>query len=106
VIAIDQDPLGRQGDRVETEGPLETWTKPLKGGAMAVAMFNRTSAPAEMRLRLAKVGWQGSAAARDLWSHKDLGPLSPESARIVPAHGVVLLRITKPASPSNPSPAP
>jgi alpha-galactosidase len=28
VIAIDQDPLGKQGDRVSAEGPFEVWSKP------------------------------------------------------------------------------
>lgn len=106
VIAVDQDPLGRQGDRAEAEGPLEIWTRPLTGDAIAVAMFNRTSAPAQMTLNLAKLGWHGSAAARDLWTHKDLGSLPPSYARIVPAHGVVLLRITRSVSPSKSTAAP
>ena len=40
VIAIDQDALGRQGDRIYAEGPVEIWAKPLKDGAKAVAIFN------------------------------------------------------------------
>jgi alpha-galactosidase len=35
VIAIDQDPMGKQGDRVHSEGPLEIWVRPLAGGAKA-----------------------------------------------------------------------
>ena len=33
VIAIDQDALGKQGDRVYAEGPVEIWAKPLKDGS-------------------------------------------------------------------------
>ena len=60
VIAIDQDPLGKQGDRVSAEDPFEVWSKPLKDGSVAVALFNlrrphryaRTQAAAEAgRLR-------------------------------------------------------
>ena len=40
VIAIDQDALGKQGDRVYAEGPVEIWAKPLTGGRKAVAIFN------------------------------------------------------------------
>jgi alpha-galactosidase len=40
VIAIDQDALGRQGDRIFAEGPVEIWVKPLANGAKAVAIFN------------------------------------------------------------------
>src|SRR5579883_1654060 len=32
VIAVDQDPLGRQGRRVWKDGDLEVWSKPLAGG--------------------------------------------------------------------------
>ena len=98
VIAIDQDPLGKQGDRAYANGPLEVWTKPLQGGAMAVGLFNRTSEPANMTLHLAKIGWQGQASARDLWKHKDIGVVNDQTTVIVPKHGVVLLRLTKSSS--------
>ena len=59
VIAVDQDGLGREGDRAYTEGPLEVWSKPLEGGAMAVALFNRTTGAARMTLRLRDVDGRG-----------------------------------------------
>jgi alpha-galactosidase len=96
VIAVDQDLLGKQGDRVDAEGPLEVWTKPLHGGDMAVALFNRISHPASMTVRLADIGWHGQATARDLWTHKDIGTLGPSYTVIVPKHGVVMLRLRKP----------
>jgi alpha-galactosidase len=96
VIAVDQDALGREGDRAYAEGPLEVWAKPLAGGAMAVALFNRTTGAARMTLRLKDAGWQGRAAARDLWRHEDAGELKDESTWTVAGHGVVLLRLTHP----------
>jgi alpha-galactosidase len=93
-IAVDQDALGKQGDRAYAAGPLEVWAKPLAGDAMAVALFNRTTGAAHMTLRLGDVGWQGAAALRDLWAHEDLGVVSGEKTFTVPGHGVVLLRIT------------
>jgi alpha-galactosidase len=94
VIAVDQDPLGRQGDRAYATGPLEVWTKPLQGGAVAVGLFNRSSEAASMTLQLSKIGWQGPADARDLWNHKNLGVLHDGYTAVVPKHGVVLLRLT------------
>ena len=41
VIAVDQDPLGRQGRRVHKNGDLEVWAKQLKDGRRAVILFNR-----------------------------------------------------------------
>ena len=43
VLAVNQDPLGRQGMRISRTKELEVWTKDLSGGAKAVAFFNRAS---------------------------------------------------------------
>jgi len=40
VIAVDQDPLGRQGRRVWKDGDLEVWGKQMKDGSRAVALLN------------------------------------------------------------------
>jgi alpha-galactosidase len=95
VIAVDQDAIGKQGDRAYATDGLEVWTKPLQGGAVAVGLFNRTSAPTSMTLRLADIGWQGRAAARNLWNHQDIGVLSQNYTVVVQRHGVVMLRISK-----------
>jgi alpha-galactosidase len=92
VIAIDQDPAGRQGDRVTAEGALEVWAKPLAGGAKAVGMFNLSDQPAWVAADFAKVGFKGPVKARDVWAGKDLGKLKAYRVQI-PAHGVVLLRL-------------
>lgn len=96
VIAVDQDPLGKEGDRAYAEGPLEVWAKPLQGGAMAVALFNRLSGATRMTLRLKDVGWHGPAEARDLWAHKNVGVITSEYTVTVPAHGVAMLRLSHP----------
>ncbi|MDR5728221.1 MAG: glycoside hydrolase family 27 protein [Terriglobia bacterium] len=97
VIAVDQDPLGKQGDRAYETGPLEVWSKPLSGGDLAIGLFNEIRMPTEMTLKLADVGWHGPAAARDLWTHSDIGVLRGEYTVMVPAHGVVMLRLSHPA---------
>jgi len=94
VIAVDQDPLGKQGDRAYGEGPLQVWTKPLSGGDLAVALFNGIDSPTKMTLRLADVGWHGSADARDLWAHKDIGAIGEDYSVMVPGHGVTMLRLS------------
>ena len=93
VIAVDQDPLGKQGRRVWQEGPLEIWVKPLHDGSSATGMFNRGSTDSEMRLPLALAGIQGKATVRDVWKHVDLGERSGEFIATVPPHGVVMLRL-------------
>jgi alpha-galactosidase len=96
VIAVDQDSLGKAGDRAYAAGPLEVWARPLEGDAMAVALFNRTTGATHMTLRLKDVGWHGQAAARDLWTHEDVGLLSGDYTTVVPGHGVVMLRLSQP----------
>lgn len=95
VIAVDQDPLGVQGDRVSATGPFEIWMKPLQHGARAVAMFNRADYPYPITLWLRQVGLEGPVHARDLWAHGDLGTLQTSYTATVPAHGVVMLRLER-----------
>jgi alpha-galactosidase len=92
-IAIDQDALGRQGDRVWAEGPKEIWTKPLKDG-VAVALFNRGEAGLPVTLRLKDVGLKAGATAKDVWSGETV-KLPAEKTWMVAGHGVVLLRVEK-----------
>lgn len=95
VIAVDQDPLGKQGDRAYQAGPLEVWTKPLSGGDLAVGLFNGLESSTEMTLKLSDAGWHGTAAARDLWAHRDIGEIHDSYTVMVPGHGVVMLRLSK-----------
>jgi len=94
VIAIDQDPLGKQGDRLRQEGPLELWVRPLAGGAKAVGLFNLSDLPANMEVSAAELSLPGAAAMHDVWADKDLGRLKTFHA-VVPGHGVVLLRVAR-----------
>jgi alpha-galactosidase len=90
VIAIDQDSLVQPGDRVWAEGMEEVWTRPLVGGKMAVALFNRGHLPIEMPLNLKQVGWNGgSATARDVWAHQNVSVKNSKTF-LVPKHGVAL----------------
>jgi alpha-galactosidase len=91
VIAIDQDPLGKQGDRVSAEGPFEVWSKPLQNGDLAVALFNRGHDAEQMSLPLAKLGLSASSKVHNVWNPSD----NSHGPWMVPEHGVVLLRITK-----------
>jgi len=94
VIAIDQDALGKQGDRIYAEGPIEIWAKPLKNGSKALAVFNFMDTPSEMRgigLHLKEAGFKGQVTARDVWAGKDLGKIGDDYKFSLPKHGVLLL---------------
>jgi alpha-galactosidase len=96
VIAVDQDPLGKQGILV-WEGPaaLQVWSKPLQDGAVAVALLNRADTQATISAAFARVGIRkDTALVRDLWSHADLGGFVKKFALAVPPHGVAMVRMT------------
>jgi len=102
VIAVDQDPLGKQAKRVAKNGDREIWSRPLQGGGYAVGLFNRGETSAKVTALWSDVGFSGSGKVRDVWAHVDLGSVSREYAADVAPHGVVLIRV-EPEKESNPS---
>ena len=105
VIAIDQDPRGRQGERVWVRGALEVWVKPLAGDTKAVGFFNRadSASEAQAEVPLSELGVHGRVQGHDVWNHKDIGML-PETVRVtIPAHGVVLLTVSPGPGPQSSS---
>jgi alpha-galactosidase len=95
VIAVDQDKLGKQGDRVWEEGPTEVWAKPLSDGAKAVALFNRAPQPETITLKLSDVGLGANAKMRDLWLGRDVQATNGSYTVQIPRHGAVLLRVSQ-----------
>ncbi|HLM98372.1 MAG TPA: alpha-galactosidase [Bryobacteraceae bacterium] len=95
VIAIDQDPLGRQGRRVKRTGDTEVWAKEMSDGSRAVALLNRGSAQTQITLAWTDIGYPAplGAAVRDLWEHKNLDHAKGSFSASVPSHGVTMLLI-------------
>jgi alpha-galactosidase len=97
VLAVDQDPLGKQAGRKAKDGALEVWARPLADGTIAVGLFNRGGVPAEVTVRWADLGLTGEQPTRDLWRQKDLGAFTDSFKTTVARHGAVLLKIGRPA---------
>jgi alpha-galactosidase len=94
VIAIDQDPLGRQAVKVQAAGGVEIWVKQLASrGALAVTVLNTNADTRSATVNWSDVGATGSAAVRDLWAHTDLGVFPAGVKLSVQGHGAVLLRV-------------
>jgi alpha-galactosidase len=95
VIAVDQDPLGRQGERVWKNGDFEVWAKQLKDGSRAVLLLNRSSVEEEISANWEDIGYPDhlSASVRDLWQHKELGKFTGKFSAPVASHGVVVVRV-------------
>ena len=63
VIAVDQDPLGRQGRRVKRTGDAEVWAKEMSDGSRAVALLNRGRAETRITLEWTDIGYPGHLGA-------------------------------------------
>ena len=102
VIAINQDRLGKQGVRYMKMGEHEIWVKQLSDGEAAVCYFNRDEKPWAVETVLSKENfsfadirfWEKDYYVRDLWEHKYIGTTSEKMSFNIPAHGVVLLRLS------------
>jgi alpha-galactosidase len=94
VIAVDQDPLGKQGTVLRNDNGLWVFTKPLASGDIAVTLFNETESAATFGTTAAELGLplRPSYAVRDLWEHQTLESAGTFSAS-VPAHGTVMYRV-------------
>jgi alpha-galactosidase len=95
VLAVDQDPLGRQGRRVRKDGDLEVWSKPLVNGARAVILFNRGTTEQEVTAYWGELDYPAelSASVRDLWEKKDLGKATRKFSAKVAPHGVLMVTL-------------
>ncbi len=99
VIAVDQDPMGKQAQQLLKTDTYQVWMKELEDGSKAIGIFNLSDKNDVIRfywnnLRLT----ESIQKVRDLWRQKDLGTFKSMFATKVAAHGVTLIRI----EPSNP----
>jgi len=93
VIAIDQDPLGKQASPVKN-GNFETWIKPLADGSVAVGVVNLGPSAAQATVNAADLHLAHAVTkARNLWSHTDVKFAQDAYSAQVPPHGVLLLRV-------------
>lgn len=93
VIAVNQDPLCRQGRRVAHEpGVWEIWSKELAGGGLALGLFNLSETDRDLVIEAARLGRSG--VLRDLWRQKDAGRLDATFTVLVSPHGAAFLKLT------------
>ncbi len=95
VIAVNQDPMGRQGRRVHKDGDLEVWAKQMQDGSRTVVLLNRDTSEREIAVSWEDVGYPGhlSGNVRDLWRAKDLGQFKGKFSASVAPHSVVMVRV-------------
>lgn len=101
VIAVNQDPLGVQGEKVFVDGTSEVWAGPLEPRSpakmsFAVILFNRDFVEAKITAKWSDIGLQDenmSCDVRDLWAGADLGKMSGSITEMVQSHAVFMYRL-------------
>lgn len=95
-IAIDQDPLGKQGWRYRAETGREIWVRELSGGDWAVALLNTGDVAAELEIDFGHMWFLGGTCSiRDLWDKRDAGTTAQPFKKRLDPHDVALLRLKK-----------
>ena len=98
VIAVNQDPLGKQATCVYSIGELRIYVKELEDGSKAVGFCNFDREKADISFRnFDKLNITGKQTVRDLWRQKDIRTLDTGRKPLslnVPAHGVLLYKFT------------
>jgi len=95
-IAINQDPLGKQGYRFMDHPGKEIWVKELSGGDWGICFFN--DCDTDMPLQ---INWDhfyilsGEYQVRDVWQRSDLGTTNEPMEFVLGRHDVVFLRLIK-----------
>ncbi|MEU9404350.1 NPCBM/NEW2 domain-containing protein [Streptomyces sp. NPDC048281] len=94
VIAVDQDPLGKQGTVVSSADGRWVVAKEMADGSRAIALFNESGSAQRIATSATAVGLPKAPAytLRDLWQHRSYNTAGTVSA-VVPAHGTVLVRV-------------
>ena len=94
VIAINQDPLGKQAERKRNDSTWNVFVKSLANGDIAVAILNRSETAQTVDLSFKSLGLDGKFIVRDLWQHKILGKKKAWKGG-VQSHETKLFRLTK-----------
>jgi alpha-galactosidase len=95
VIALDQDPLGKQGYQFMTHPGKEIWAKECSKGEWGVCFLNTGESALKLRVNWSHLSFlKGDYSIRDLWMKKDLGKSDKEFTAEVAPHDVLLVKLS------------
>jgi alpha-galactosidase len=94
-IAVNQDPLGKEGWRFRADPNHEIWVRELAGGEWAVALLNTGSAPADLAIDFNHGWWflGADCSVHDIWDKKDAGTTKGIFKKHLDSHDVAFLRL-------------
>jgi len=101
-IAIDQDPLGIQGDlRANYSSGGQIWSRPLSNDSWAAILYNSNLVYGEVTLTINFTnqflpGWPAkitNGRVRDIWKKVDYAPAESFTVEDLPPHASVMIKI-------------
>ncbi len=105
VLAINQDKLGKQAIKFLDMGEKEVWVKFLENEELAICFLNRTEKTWNEKYDWARLNIYANKQAirfgkteysiRDLWKQENIGTTSKPTELSIPAHGILMVRLTK-----------
>lgn len=95
VIEVNQDALGEGAHVIKKTDHCFLMIKNLSDGSKAVGLFNRGKEATPVEVDWAALQMKGKHAVRDLWHGKELGFFKQQFSTMVPAQGVVMVKISK-----------
>ncbi|GAA4484604.1 glycoside hydrolase family 27 protein [Gluconacetobacter asukensis] len=97
VIAIDQDVSSHPGHLVSWNGAVQIWLRHLADGGTAIALVNTLDHAIDTTPGTALRATMTERSARELWTGRETGPLTPHTRFTIPARDVILLRLEGPS---------
>ena len=94
VLAVNQDPLGKQAIQIRKTDEFEIWARKLEDGSVAVGLFNKTTKPLYIPVEMRELELDGKYSMRDLWSQTDLGKVRGHFEMKTLPHGARLVTLT------------
>lgn len=95
IIAVNQDALGKAASLVKTLDNTEFWSKQMEDGSVAVGLLNLSNEERNVKFPFSFLQLDGSQKLRNLWTKVDLGTFKDEFETAIPAHGIVMLQLSK-----------
>ncbi|MCX6306549.1 MAG: putative Ig domain-containing protein [Bacteroidetes bacterium] len=95
VLAVNQDPLGKQAIQLYKSDEYEVWARDLEDGSMAVGLFNKTEKPLNIPVEMKSLKIEGKWSMRDVWSQCDLGKVRGHFEMKTRPHGARMVVLSK-----------
>jgi len=96
VLAVNQDPMGKQAVQIRMTDEYEIWARDLEDSSKAVGLFNKTEKILYVPVEMKDLNLAGKTPMRDLWTQTDLGQVRGHFEMKVMPHGARLVSLSHP----------